>query len=242
VIHAPGRNADAVADLTIALMLMLMRNIMPAAALLRSPNRDVGSTARIYFDLRGRELWNKTVGIVGLGAVGRMVARRLIPFGVRLIAYDPFVPQEVMDDYQAAQVDLDTLMRESDIVTLHVYVTPRTRGLVGAREIGLMKKTAYFVNTARSAITDEKALCRALSDRRIAGAGLDVFDQEPLPPEHLFFSLDNVILLPHIGGATQEVTEHQTEIIVPDIERILRGERPRNIVNPEVLDRFTFRK
>ena len=243
VIHAPGRNADAVADLTLALMLMLARNIPAAAAVLRNraPGSDMTSLAKVYFELRGKELWEKTVGLVGFGAVGSKVADRLRPFGARVIASDPFVTAEGMAEHGATKVDLDTVMRESDFVSLHAAVSESTKGLVGAREIGLMKPTAYFINTARTAITDESALILSLQERRIAGAGLDVYEKEPLPVDHPLLALDNVVLLPHIGGATEEVTLHQTRIIVPDVERLIRGERPQQIMNPEVLEAFRFK-
>jgi phosphoglycerate dehydrogenase-like enzyme len=198
--------------------------------------------ARIYFELKGTEMWNKTVGIVGFGAIGRKIAERLLPFGSKLISYDPYVGEDVMVKYQVRKVELDTLMKESDYVTIHVMPNESNRGMIGARELGLMKQTAYFINTARSAVTDEPAVVEALKNKKICGGGFDVFDKEPLPPDHPFMALDNVILLPHIGGATQEVTTHQTQIMVPDIVRLINGERPRNIVNPEVLDKFKFRR
>lgn len=244
VLNAPARNADAVADLAIALMIMLGRNIMKAATILkgRDPSKDMQVLARIYFDLKGCEMWNKTVGIIGFGAIGRKVAERLVPFGSKLIAYDPFVDEELMAKYNARKVDLDTLMKGSDFVTVHVMPNESNRGMVGAREIGLMKETAFFINTARSSVTDEDAVVEALKAKKIAGGGFDVFDKEPLPIDHPFMELDNVILLPHIGGATKEVTTHQTQIMVPDIVRLINGERPLHIVNPEVLDNFIFRK
>jgi autoinducer 2 (AI-2) kinase len=244
VLNAPARNADAVADLAVALMIMLGRNIMKAAAILRDrdPSKDMQVMARIYFELKGTEMWNKTVGIVGFGAIGRKIAERLLPFGSKLISYDPYVGEDVMVKYQVRKVELDTLMKESDYVTIHVMPNESNRGMIGARELGLMKQTAYFINTARSAVTDEPAVVEALKNKKICGGGFDVFDKEPLPPDHPFMALDNVILLPHIGGATQEVTTHQTQIMVPDIVRLINGERPRNIVNPEVLDKFKFRR
>jgi phosphoglycerate dehydrogenase-like enzyme len=244
VIHAPARNADAVADLAVGLMIMLGRHVMQAASTLRNrdPNQEMQSMARIYFELRGSEMWNKTVGVVGFGAIGRKVAERLTPFGSKVISYDPYVSEEVMAEYQVNKVDIDTLMKRSDYVTLHANVNDGTRGLVGEREISLMKETAYFINTARSALSDETALYNALKSRKICGAAFDVFDKEPLPLDHPFLELDNVILLPHIGGNTYEVTTHQTEIIIPDIERLIRGEVPRNIMNPDVLEKFAFRK
>jgi D-3-phosphoglycerate dehydrogenase len=138
------------------------------------------------------------------------------------------------------KVDLDTLLRESDFVTLHVMVNEETRGMLPAEKLALMKESAYFINTARSALTDEKALTDMLRQKKIAGAGLDVYDKEPLPLDHPLMELDNVVLLPHIGGATEEVSTHQAEIVVPAIEALIRGEKPSNVVNPEVLDSFVF--
>ncbi len=217
---------------------------MKAATILkgRDPSKDMQVLARIYFDLKGCEMWNKTVGIIGFGAIGRKVAERLVPFGSKLIAYDPFVDQELMAKYNVRKVDLDSLMKVSDFVTVHVMPNESNRGMIGAREIGLMKETAFFINTARSSVTDENAVVEALKAKKISGGGFDVFDKEPLPVDHPFMELDNVILLPHIGGATKEVTTHQTQIMVPDIVRLVNGERPLHIVNPEVLDRFVFRK
>jgi len=116
------------------------------------------------------------------------------------------------------------------------------KGMIGAEEIAQIKSTAYFINTARSWVTDEMALYAALRDKNIAGAGFDVFNKEPLPIDHPFMSLDNVVLLPHIGGNTYEVTVHQTEVLIPNIERLFNGETPENIVNPEVLKGFRLRK
>ena len=243
VLYAPGRNADAVADLTVMLMIMLGRKVLPASSLLRDrePGDDMLTMARIYYELRGSEMWHKTVGIVGMGAVGRKVAARLQPFGCSVIGYDPYVSQEVMSGSGVEKVELDELLARSDYVTLHALVSEGTRGMIGARELALMKPSAYFINVARSALTDEAALASTLGERRIAGAAFDVYDKEPLPLDHPFLALDNVILLPHIGGNTREVTEHQTEIIVPDLIRLISGERPRYVVNPEVLNSFTFR-
>lgn len=244
VVDAPGRNAQAVADLTVALIIMLARNILPAAKLLaeREPGKDRETLGRIYMDLRGWELWNRTVGLVGLGAVGQQVARRLRPFECRLLGSDPFVPAEAMAQLGVQKVTLDTLLAESDFVSLHVMVNDATRGMIGEREFGLMKPSAYFINTARSALTNEGVLVEFLRDGRIAGAGLDVFDKEPLPVDHPLFKLANVVLLPHIGGATHQVILHHTEIVVPAIEALMNGKRPRNVVNPSVLDSFTFRQ
>ncbi|MCL4560335.1 MAG: hydroxyacid dehydrogenase [Chloroflexi bacterium] len=244
VIHTPGRNAEGVADLAVALMLMLGRHILQAESALRrrDPAQEMTMMARVYFDLKGTEMWCKTVGIVGFGAIGRKVAARLLPFGCQIIACDPFVEEGVMAEHGAGKVDLDALLAASDYVTLHVMPNEANRGMIGKREIDLMKPTAYFINTARSALTDEAALCEALATHQIAGAGLDVYDKEPLPLDHPLMKLENVVLLPHIGGNTLEVTTHQTQIVVPDIVRLIHGEKPHNIMNPEVLGNFKFRR
>ena len=242
VLNAPGRNAQAVADLTVALMLMSLRRIPQAMDIVRQTEGAQGMVkmAVAFFDLKGNELWGKTVGIIGLGAVGREVARRLRGFDAELIVYDPYVSQEVVDSHGARRVELDTLLMESDVVTLHAPVTEETRRLLGRREFNLMKPAAHFVNTARAELADEEALCQALGEGKIAGAALDVFAQEPPPADHPLLQLPNVIATPHIGGNTQEIAVHQSRIVVSDLERLFRGERPLHIVNPETLSGFRW--
>jgi phosphoglycerate dehydrogenase-like enzyme len=242
VINTPARNAEAVAELTVALMIMLGRRIQAALSLLReSPDRKTNEGMRAYFELRGHELWGKSVGLVGFGAVACRVAERLRPFRIDLAAFDPYAPAERFAEFGAKSVGLDELMAQSDFVSIHAAVTASSRGLVGAGQLALMKPTAFFINTARSAVTDQAALVTALQERRIAGAALDVFDQEPLPDGHPLLMLDNVILLPHIGGNTFEIATHQGRIIVPDLQRLARGERPLNVVNDDVWASFDFK-
>lgn len=239
VINAPARNAIAVAELTIALMIMLGRRIPAAASTLRS-QRDGTADERMrgYFELRGHELWGKVVGLIGIGAVGGEVAERLRGFGVQLVAFDPFAPTEGFARVGAHSLSLDDVMATSDFVSVHAAVTETSRRMIGVRQFSLMQPSAFFINTARSAITDQDALVAALQARRIAGAALDVFDQEPLPLDHPLLALDNVILLPHIGGNTVEIAVHQGRIIVPDLLRLARGERPVNLVNAEAWNSF----
>lgn len=243
VLHAPGRNAQAVADLTIALMLMSLRHIPQATELLREEAgpRGMVKMAVAFFELKGTELWHKTVGVIGLGAVGREVAKRLRGFDARLIVYDPYVLPEVVQRYGARSVDLETLLREADVVTLHAALTEENRGMLGEREFALMKPTALFVNTARAELTDEQALHGALEEGRIGGAALDVFTEEPPPPDHPLLGLPNVIATPHIGGNTEEIPVHQSRIIVADLERLFKGEGPQHIANPETLKGFRWR-
>ncbi len=237
VFHTPGRNADAVADLTLAFMLMLARHLPAIWSTYRGGEATRVTQAsdylKMYTRFTGAELGGLTVGLVGLGAVGREVAARLAAFKARILAYDPYA-----QDLPAGVTlcDLDTLLRDADIVSLHAPVTPETQGLLTAERLALMKPGALFVNTARAALTDENALYEMLRSGRLAGAALDVLAEEPLQPGNRFLALPNVVVTPHLGGATTDVTRHQSDIIVDAMERWLRGERPRWIANPAVLD------
>ena len=236
VFHTPGRNADAVADLTLTFLLMLARHLPAIADTYRggaSKIENAGDFLELYRRFTGSELGGRTVGLVGLGAVGREVAARLIPFKARVLAYDPYVtgpPPGVTSS------GLEDLLRESDFVSLHAPVTAETHNLISRERLALMRPTAYFVNTARAALTDEDALYEMLLAGRLAGAALDVLAEEPLQQDNRFLKLPNVIVTPHIGGATVDVTRHQSAIVVDAIERYLRGEAPRWIANPAVLD------
>jgi autoinducer 2 (AI-2) kinase len=240
VLFAPGRNADAVADLTLGFMLALARHIYTVNALLKSGQMTFTAT-RDYLDIYtaygGFELGGATVGVVGFGAIGRRVVRRLRAFGSRVLVYDPFVPPEAVRDAGAEPCPLDDLVGAVDILTLHCPDTPENHGLIGAERIGAMKRGAYVLNLARAAIVDDEALYAALREGRLAGAALDVFADEPVRPENRYVQLPNVLVTPHLGGATRDVVRHQTEMIVDGIEAWLRGERPHHIVNPAVLGR-----
>ena len=237
VFHTPGRNADAVADLTVGFMLMLARHLGSIHETFRHGAQrftGAGDFLKMYSRFTGVELGGRTVGLVALGAVGREVAARLAAFKARVLAYDPYV----QDPPRGVEMcGLDDLLRRSDFVSLHAPVTEETRNLVSRERLALMKPAAFFVNTARAALTDEDALYEMLRAGRLAGAALDVLSDEPLQPDNRFLALPNVILTPHIAGATVDVTRHQSEIVVDAIERWLRGERPRWIANPAVLPR-----
>jgi len=222
VVRASARNATAVAELTIGLMLALARRILPAHAAIVSGRWS--SPLDGYAGFRGCELAGKTAGLIGLGAVGREVARRLLAFDMTLLAHDPPLAERGGESAGVPLVGLDELLRRSDFVCLHAAVTPSSAGIIGARELALMRPGAYLVNTARAALVDEQALLQALQERRLAGAALDVHSVEPLPPNSAWLALDNVILTPHIGGASDDVVRRHSEAIVADLERWLRGE------------------
>ena len=237
VFHTPGRNADAVADLTLAFLLMLARHLGPIQDTFRDGAARItgaGDYLKMYSRFTGVELGGRTVGLVGLGSVGREVAARLLAFKARVLAYDPYVEAPPPG---VAMRALDYLLRESDFVSLHAPVTPETQNLVSRDRLALMKPTAYFVNTARAALTDENALYELLAAGRLAGAALDVLAEEPLQPDNRFLKLPNVLVTPHIGGATVDVIRHQSDIVVEAMERWLDGEQPRWIANPAVLAR-----
>jgi len=224
VLNTPGRNARAVAECTIGMILSEIRNIARSHACLKSgdwrrsfPNSDAIP-----------ELYGKTVGLVGYGAVGRLVAAYLEAFGSRIIAYDPY---GTGDPAPAEMVDLDTLLKQSDVVSIHARLTDENHHLIGRKELALMKPTAILVNTARSGLIDEDALTRALAKREIMGAALDVFDTEPLPPDHPLVQLDNVTITPHLAGSTVDAFRNSPKLMAEHFKRMFNGERPLPIVN-----------
>ncbi len=238
VFHTPGRNADAVADLTLCFFLMLARNVWPAVSWVKGERAAIDNASdflTMYQAMTGIELWSRTVGLIGLGAIGQRVARRVLAFGARVVAHDPFAPDEVFAQCNVERVPLDDLLGHSDFVSLHVPDVPETKGLLGAREIGLLKHGCYFVNTARAASVDEDALYLALTSGQITAAAFDVFWKEPVSADDRFVRLRNVIGTPHLGGATHDVPLHQGQILCASIDAWIGGRRPPVIANPEVL-------
>jgi D-3-phosphoglycerate dehydrogenase / 2-oxoglutarate reductase len=226
VINAPGRNADAVAEMAVALLFAVNRHIIRADAEVRADDLYAGGTIP-YQRFRSWELNGQTVGLVGLGAVGRALRWRLQGLGLEVIAYDPYNDE--------ATHSLDDLLAEADIVSMHAPVTPDTMKMIGAEQFAAMKDGAVFINTARAALHDTDPLVAALQSGKLGGAGLDHFDGESLPQGHPLTAMTNVVLTPHIGGATYDTETRQSAMIADDIERVLNGDRPRFLVNKEVM-------
>ena len=226
VLNAPGRNADAVAEMAVALMFAINRHVVAADADVRA--------GQIYRDglipyqrFRAWELAGRTVGIVGLGAVGRALAWRLEGLGMRVISADPYNPE--------ATHPLPDLLAEADVVSIHAPVLPETTGMIGAAEFAAMRDGAVYINTARAQLHDHHALVDALQSGHLSGAGLDHFVGENLATDDPLIAMPNVVLTPHIGGATWDTEARQSTMIADDVARILAGDAPVHAVNPEVL-------
>lgn len=237
VLYTPARNARAVAELTVAYMLALARNIYPVNWLLKSGElrfRGAEDYLATYQRYGGFELGGATVGLVGLGAIGRTVAEILRGFGTRVLAYDPYVAPEIFAALGAEPRGLDEMLPELDFLSVHCPLQPSTIGLIGRPQLARLPASAFVLNLARAEIIDEDALYQALVSGHLGGAALDVFRDEPVQPDNRFVRLPNVLVSPHLGGATRDVVRHQSRMVVDDIERWLRGEQPRYLLNPEV--------
>jgi D-3-phosphoglycerate dehydrogenase / 2-oxoglutarate reductase len=200
VLNAPAGNTISAAELTLALLLAVVRRV-PAA----DRSMKAGEWRRTF---SGTELFGKTLGLVGAGRIGGEVARRARAFGMGVIIHDPFLTEERALALQAQRVALDELLRTADVVSIHVPLTESTTGLIGEPELRLMKPGAYLVNAARGGVLDEAALYRVLKDGHLAGAALDVYEREPVPQDHPLRTLENVVLTPHLGAATAEAQQN----------------------------------
>ncbi len=221
VTNTPGVSAVAMAEHAVALMLAVARDIPRIDARTRR-----GAWPRGFVT----QLHGKTLGVVGLGAIGLQTARVAKGIGMRVVAWTRTPTDKPIDELGLEMVALDELCRRSDVVSLHVRLTPETTGMVGQRELALMKDSAILVNTARGAVVDEQALLDALRDGSIRGAGLDVFDQEPLPENHPLCQQTNVVMTPHSGGVTAEALERGLQMAVDNVFAALAGQ-PQHCVN-----------
>jgi D-3-phosphoglycerate dehydrogenase len=232
VCYAPGRNATATAEMSVGLMLAALRRIPETHAY-----TSVGTWRGDYYRYErcGLELENTTVGLVGFGAVGSRVAKVLDAFGSEVLIYDPYADQGKLAEYGEPVTDLHDLLRRSRIVTLHARVTEETRGLIGRAEIEAMPAGSYLVNAARGPLLDYSALCAALESGHLAGAAFDTYAVEPIPAGDPLLNAPNVVMTPHIAGASKAVAEKAARIVAGEVGRWTRGEGLAHCANPEVL-------
>jgi D-3-phosphoglycerate dehydrogenase len=232
VMNAPSANTIATAEHTLGLMLALKRHVPEGHASLAA-----GEWARKRY--MGSELRGKTLGVVGIGRVGREVGKRALAFGMRVVSYDPYVPAETALELGFEPVEEpDDLLAQADIVTLHAPVTPETTGMINAGSIAKMKDGARLVNTARGALVDEAALVEALDAGKLAGAALDVYAQEP-PEGSPLIGHPKVVHTPHLAASTREAQALVSQLIAEQVLDALRGGQPCEVINPEVLQRPT---
>lgn len=234
----PDAPTISTAEFAITLMLTVLRHVKPAEKMLHGKER------RDFFsEYRGLEAYGLTLALIGVGRIGSRVAKMARAIGMRVLAYDPFITAE-----RAQALDIERLptlaeaLAQADVISLHVPLSPETRHLINAETLAQMKTGAYLVNTARGGLVDETALYNALQSGKLAGAGLDVFDPEPPPPDHPLLQLDNVVATPHIAGASMQSKDRLWEQAIMQALQVLRGERPPNMLNPEVWPRLIERR
>jgi len=231
VFNVQGRNAEAVSDFAVGMMIAESRNIARAHHAIKTGTwRKTFPNSEFVPQLKG-----KTIGIIGFGFIGRLVARKLSGFNVNILVYDPYADPATIKKLGCTPADREKLFSESDFITIHARLTDENKGMAGEKEIGMMKKTAYLINTGRAGLVNEPALIKALKENRIAGAALDVFPTEPIPETSEITTLDNVTLTTHIAGTTTEALTKSPGLLMEDIEHFLKGEEYRFMVNPEVL-------
>jgi D-3-phosphoglycerate dehydrogenase len=230
VTNVPGGNAEAVAELAIGIILALCRKIVTADSKVREGKWNEGRQ-------NGLELKGKTLGIIGLGYIGSRMAELGRAFDMNVLGYDPYVKAERTRGMGIQPTDFGSVLEKSDVLSIHVPLNEHTKGMIGERELSLMKRTAILVNTSRGAIVDEKALTKALEKGVIAGASLDTLEEEPPNQTNRLLRMKNVVLTPHIGGSTEECLTTIALIAAEDISRILCGRIPRNLVNREGIPR-----
>jgi len=227
----------SVAEATIGWMIALSHNVRIKDYLVRSGQWDERSK------YMGRELRDRTLGVIGLGGIGRKTIELLGAFGMKQpLAFDPFMSAETAASLGVRLASLEELLREADFVSIHCPLTEKTRGLIGARELALMKQEAYLLNTARGGIVNEDALYDALKNRRIAGAALDCFAQEPVTAPHRFAEFDNVLLAPHSIAWTDELFRDIGQAACQVMVDLSLGKKPRGVLNPELFERPQFQK
>jgi glyoxylate reductase len=232
VTNTPEVLTDTTADFAWALLMAVARRVVEADKYVRTGQWKVGWHPAM---LTGRDVYGATIGIVGAGRIGYAVAQRAKGFGMKILFYDVIPRPEIERDFGAKKVDLDTLFKESDFISIHVPLMKETHHLVNAEKLKLMKKTAYLINNSRGPVIDEKALYEALKNGQIAGAGLDVFEQEPAPMDNPLLKLNNVVVAPHISSASLETRAKMSEMVADNLVSFFEGKKPPNLVNPDVM-------
>jgi D-3-phosphoglycerate dehydrogenase len=228
VVHAPGSNSDAVAEHAIMLMLAAAKKLLPIDRLTRK-GEWIEGRARGIFELKG-----KTLGVIGVGNIGRRVARIAGAFGMRVVGYDPYVAPEELRARGAEPVALDALLAQADVITVHTPHTPETHHLIDAAAVARMKRGVVFVNTSRGKTQDERALFEGLTRGTIGAAGLDVWEEEPAPVDNPLLNADNVVCTSHVAGVSDEANRNIAMMVAAEMLRVLRGEKPAALGNPEL--------
>lgn len=232
IANAPGRNAPAAAEYALGIMLAAMKRIPDAHGSLKGGEWRGDFYA---YEENGVELDGSTVGLVGFGAIGSRVARVLTAFGAEVLVHDPFVEDGPVEEAGGRKAGLDELLENSRVISLHARLSDETRGMIGAEQIGKMPEGSVLVNTARGGLLDYGALCDALESGQLGAAALDVYDEEPPPEGSRLFDVPNLVLSPHIAGATRETAHRAASIAAAEVGRYARGKELQNVVNGEVL-------
>ncbi len=230
VSNVPGYCAEEVADHTVGLMIAVTRKILILNKSTKAGKWDDWQAAEPVYRLRDR-----TLGIVGLGRIGTAVSLRAKALGLKVIAYDPYIPIGKDSSIGVKSVKFDALLRESDIISMHTPLTDETRHMIGSREFEKMKHGVFIINTARGALIDPQALVDALHSGKVTGAGIDVFEKEPPDPDDLLLKMDTVVATPHTGFLSTESQLDRQTMAVDEVERILRKDRPRSALNVDIL-------
>jgi glyoxylate reductase len=231
VTNTPEVLTDTTADFAWALLMAVARRVVEADKYVRTGQWKVGWHPAM---LTGRDAFGTTIGIVGAGRIGYAMAKRALGFDMKVLFYD-VIPRPEIEKLGAKKVDLTTLLRQSDFVTIHVPLMKETHHFINEEKLRLMKKTAYIINNSRGPVVDEKALHKALKEGWIAGAGLDVFEQEPTPADNPLLKFDNVVVAPHISSASLETRAKMSEMVADNLVNFFQGKQPPNLVNPDVM-------
>ncbi len=232
VTNTPEVLTDTTADFAWALLMAVARRIVEADKYVRTGQWKVGWHPAM---LTGRDVFGATIGIVGAGRIGYAMAKRATGFGMKILFYDVIPRPEMQKDFGAIKADLNTLLKEADYVSIHVPLMKETYHLINEERLKLMKKTACLINNSRGPVVDGKALYEALKAGQIAGAGIDVFEQEPTPMDNPLLKLDNVVVAPHISSASIETRARMSEMVAENVTAFFEGKKPANLVNLDVM-------